>query len=222
MAPWKTSTAGSARSTSTNSNRRQACLEAALRGGFLIPRLFPPRRAISFGTVRDRFTLRASLPLRPTSFAMRSLGGVRFKIEKKRTPKPCSIARSGWKRLYSKPISAFEFVPDECQHLFILETLPRKAHANTKSPNEITPSLMVSKLYVFQQRVKEHAAERRPGNKKRATPVGWLCNRLRVCESYLSHVLGSTVWPALAMLRNSEAAVNITSEAEFKAVSQES
>ncbi len=29
---------------------------------------------------------------------------------------------------------------------------------------------MASKLYIFQQRVKEQAAERRPGNKKRATP----------------------------------------------------
>lgn len=45
-----------------------------------------------------------------------------------------------------------------------------KAHANTKLPNEITPLLMVSKLYIFQQRDKEQAAERRPGNKKRATP----------------------------------------------------
>lgn len=36
MARWKTSTAGCARSTSTSSNRRQACLKAALRGGFLI------------------------------------------------------------------------------------------------------------------------------------------------------------------------------------------
>ena len=105
---------------------------------------------------------------------------------------------------------------------FIPKTLHRKAHTSTKPPNEITPSLMVSKLYIFQQRVKEHAAERRPGNKEKSHPVGWLCNRLRVCESYLSHVLGSTVWPALAMLRNSEAAVNITSEAEFNAVSQES
>lgn len=60
--------------------------------------------------------------------------------------------------------------PRRMPHLFIPETLHRKAHANTKPPNEITPSLMVSKLYVFQQRVKEHAAERRPGNKKRATP----------------------------------------------------
>ena len=222
MAPWKTSTAGSARSTSTNSNRRQACLEAALRGGFLIS---PPLPAQTRDIVRH-----SSRPLHLTSFATASPYELRYALawrcsvqnRKKRTPKPCNIARSGWKRLYSKPISAFEFAPDECQHLFILETLPRKAHANTKSPNEITPSLMVSKLYVFQQRVKEHAAERRPGNKKRATPVGWLCNRLRVCESYLSHVLGSTVWPALAMLRNSEAAVNITSEAEFKAVSQES
>lgn len=118
-------------------------------------------------------------------------------------------------------VNAFEFAPDECPHLFIPETLHRKAHANTKPPNEIVPSLVVSKLYVFQQRVKEHEAERRPG-KKKSHLVGWLSNRLRVCESYLSHVFGSTVWPALAMLRNSEAAVNITSEAEFKAVSQES
>lgn len=162
MAPWKTSTAGSARSTSTSSNRRQACLKAALRGGFLIS---PPLPAQTRDIARH-----SSLPLRPTSFAMRSLGGVRFEIEKKRTPKPCSIARSGWKRLYSKPISAFEFAPDECQHLFIPETLHRKAHANAKPPNEITSSLMVSKLYVFRQRIKEHAAERRPGNKKRATP----------------------------------------------------
>lgn len=72
--------------------------------------------------------------------------------------------------LHSKPISAFEFAPDECPHLFIPKTLHRKAHANAKVPNEIAPSLMVLKLYIFQQRVKEHAAERRPGNKKRATP----------------------------------------------------
>lgn len=29
---------------------------------------------------------------------------------------------------------------------------------------------MVSELYIFQQRVNEQAAERRPGNKKRAAP----------------------------------------------------
>lgn len=61
--------------------------------------------------------------------------------------------------LHSKPVNAFEFAPDECPHLFILETLPRKGHANTKPPNEIVPSLVVSKLYVFQQRVKEHEVE---------------------------------------------------------------
>lgn len=72
--------------------------------------------------------------------------------------------------LHSKPISAFEFAPNECPYLFIPETLHRKAHANAKVPNEIVPSLMVSKLYIFQQHVKEHAAERRLGNKKRATP----------------------------------------------------
>lgn len=161
MAPWKTSTAGSARSTSTSSNRRQACLKAALRGGFLISPPLPTR-------TRD-IARHSSLPLRPTSFAMRSLGGVQFKIEKKRTPTPCNIARSGWKMLHSKSVSAFEFAPDECQHLFIPETLHRKAHANAKPPNEITPLLMVLKLHVFQQRDKEKA-ERRPGNKKRATP----------------------------------------------------
>ena len=159
MAPWKTSTAGSARSTSTNSNRRQACLEAALRGGFLIS---PPLSAQTRDIVRH-----SSLPLRPTSFAMRSLGGVRFKIEKKNEHRCHAISHGlGRKMLHSKPISAFEFAPDECQHLFIPKTLHRKAHANAKVPNEITPSLMVSKLYVFQQRVKEQAAERRPGNKK--------------------------------------------------------
>ncbi len=162
MALWKTSTAGSARSTSTSSNRRQACLKAALRGGFLIS---PPLPTQTRDIVRH-----SSLPLRPTSFAMRSLGGVQFEIEKKRTPTPCNFARSGWKRLHSKPISAFEFASDECPHLFIPKTLHRKARANAKLPSEITPSPMVSKLYVFQKRVKEHAAERRPGSKKRATP----------------------------------------------------
>lgn len=158
MALWKTSTAGSARSTSTSSNRRQACLKAALRGGFLYPRLFPPRRAISPDT--------ASLPLRPTSFAMRSLGGVRFKIEKNEHRRHAISHGLGRKMPHSKSVSAFEFAPDECPHLFIPKTLHRKAHASTKPPNEITPSLMVSKLYAFQQRVKEQAAERRPGNKK--------------------------------------------------------
>lgn len=61
--------------------------------------------------------------------------------------------------LYSKPVRAFEFAPDECPHLFIPETLHRKGYANTKPPNEITPSLMVSKLYEFQHRVKEQAAD---------------------------------------------------------------
>lgn len=72
--------------------------------------------------------------------------------------------------LHSKSVSAFEFAPDEYPHLFIPETLHRKGHANTKPPNEIVPSLMASKLYIFQQSDKEQAAERRPGNKKRATP----------------------------------------------------
>lgn len=162
MAPWKTSTAGSARLTSTNSNRRQACLEAALRGGFLISPPLPTQ-------TRD-IARHSSLPLRPTSFAMRSLGGVRFKIEKNEHRRHTISHGLGRKMLHSKPISAFEFAPNECPYLFIPETLHRKAHTNAKPPNEIMPLLMVSKLYGFQQRVKEHAAERRPGNKKRATP----------------------------------------------------
>lgn len=162
MAPWKTSTAGSARSTSTSSNRRQACLKAALRGGFLIS---PPLPA----QTRD-FVRHSSLPLRPTSFAMRSLGGVQFEIEKNEHRRHAISHGLGRKMLHSKPISAFEFTPDECQHLFIPKTLHRKAHANAKVPNEIAPSLMVSKLYIFQQRDKKQAADRRLGNKKRATP----------------------------------------------------
>lgn len=130
MALWKTSTAGSARSTSTSSNRRQACLKAALRGGFLI---FPPLPAQTRDIAR-----RSSLPLRLMGFAMRSLGGVRFEIEKKRTPTPCNIARSGWKkRLHSKSVNAFEFAPDECPHLFILETPHRK---DTQTLNRQTKS----------------------------------------------------------------------------------
>ena len=162
MAPWKTSTAGSARSTSISSNRRQACLKAALRGGFLIS---PPLPAQTRDIARH-----SSLPLRPTSFAMRSLGSVRFEIEKNEHRRHAISHGLGRKMPHSKPVSAFEFTPDECQHLFIPETPHRKAHANAKPPNEITPSLMVSKLYVFQQRVKDHATEQRPGNKKRATP----------------------------------------------------
>ena len=158
MALWKTSTAGSARSTSTSSNRRQACLKAALRGGFLISR---PSRA----DARYRPTQIAAASPYELRYALAWRRSVRNR-KKKRTPTPCNIARSGWKRLHSKSVNAFEFAPDECPHLFIPETLPRKAHANTKPPNEITPSLVVSKLYVFQQRVKEHAAERRPATRK--------------------------------------------------------
>lgn len=101
---------------------------------------------------------------------MRSLDGVQFEIEKNEHRRHAISHGLGRKMLYSKPVRAFEFAPDECPHLFIPETLYRKAHANTKPPNEITSSLMASKLYIFQQRVKEHAAERRLGNKKRATP----------------------------------------------------
>lgn len=162
MALWKTSTAGSARSTSTSSNRRQACLEAALRGGFLIS---PPLPAQTRDIVRH-----SSLPLRPTSFAMRSLGGVQFEIEKNEHRRHAISHGLGRKMPHSKSVSAFEFAPDECPHLFIPKTLHRKAHASTKPPNEITPLLMVSKLYIFQQRIKDQAADRRPGNKKRATP----------------------------------------------------
>ena len=161
MAPWKTSTAGSARSTSTSSNLRQACLKAALRGGFLISPPLPPRRAISFGTARYR-----------SPYGLRYALTWRCSVQnRKKTNTDAIQFRTVWAGMpRSKPVSAFEFAPDECPHLFILETLHRKAHANTKPPNEITPSLMVSKLYVFQQRVKEHAAERRLGNKKRAAP----------------------------------------------------
>ena len=162
MVLWKTSTAGSARSTSTSSNRRQACLKAAPRGGFLIS---PPLPAQTRDIARH-----SSLPLRPTSFAMRSLGGVQFKIEKNEHRRHAISHGLGRKMLHSKPISAFEFAPDECQHLFIPKPLHRKAHANAKVPNEIAPSLMASKLYIFQQRDKEHAADRKLGNKKRATP----------------------------------------------------
>ena len=161
MAPWKTSTAGSARSMSTNSNRRQACLKAALRGGFLIS---PPLPAQTRDIARH-----SSLPLCPTSFAMRSLSGVSVRNRKNEHRRHAISHGLGRKRPHSKPVNAFEFAPNECQHLFIPETLHRKAHASTKPPNEITPSLMVSKLYIFQQRDKKKA-ERRPGNKKRATP----------------------------------------------------
>lgn len=164
MAPWKTSTAGSARSTSTSSNRRQACLKAALRGGFLISPSLPAQ------TARYRSTQLATASPYELRYALAWQRSVRN--QKKRTPTPCNFARSGWKRLHSKSVNAFEFAPNECPHLFIPKTPHRKAHTSTKPPNEITPSLMVSKLYVFQQRVKEHAAERRPGNKKRATPKG--------------------------------------------------
>ena len=101
---------------------------------------------------------------------MRSLGGVRFEIENNEHRRHAISHGLGRKKLHSISVNSFEFAPDECPHLFILETLHRKGYANTKPPNEITPSLMVSKLYVFQQRVKKQAAERRPGNKKRATP----------------------------------------------------
>lgn len=161
MAPWKTSTAGSARSTSTSSNRRQVCLKAALRGGFLISLPLPAQTRV---IIRH-----SSLPLRPTSFAMRSLGGVQLKSKKNEHRRHAISHGLGRKMPHSKPVNAFEFAPNECQHLFIPETLHRKAHASTKPPNEITPSLMVSKLYIFQQRDKKKA-ERRPGNKKRATP----------------------------------------------------
>lgn len=162
MEPWKTSTAGSARSTSTSSNRRQACLKAALRGGFLIS---PPLPAQTRDIARH-----SSLPLRPMDFAMRPSGGVQFEIKKNECRRHAISHGLDRKRPHSKPVSAFEFVSDECPYLFLPKTLHRKAHANAKLPSEITPSPMVSKLYVFQKRVKEHAAERRPGSKKRATP----------------------------------------------------
>ena len=162
MAPWKTSTAGSARSTSTSSNLRHACLKAALRGGFLIS---PP----SAQTARYRPTQLATASPYELRYALTWRCSVRNR--KKYEHRRHAISHDlGRKMLHSKSVSAFEFAPDECPHLFIPETPHRKARANTKPPNEITPSLMVSKLYVVQQRVKEHAAERRLGNKKRATP----------------------------------------------------
>ena len=100
MVLWKTSTAGSARLTSTSSNRRQACLKAVLRGGFLIS---PPLPAQTRDIVRH-----SSLPLRPTSFAMRSLGGVRFKIEKNEHRRHAISHGLGRKMPHSKPVSAFE------------------------------------------------------------------------------------------------------------------
>ena len=162
MAPWKTSTAGSARSTSTSSNRRQACLKAALRGGFLIS------SPLSAQTARYRSTQLATASPYELRYA---LAWRRFSSKsKKNEHRRHAISHGlGRKRPHSKPVNAFEFAPNECQHLFIPETLHRKAHASTKPPNEITPSLMVSKLYIFQQRDKKKA-ERRPGNKKRATP----------------------------------------------------
>ena len=163
MATWKTSTAGCARSTSTSSNRRQACLKAALRGGFLI---------------HIPASSRPDARYRPTQLATASPYELRYALawrrsfrNRKNEHRRHAISHGlGRKMPHSKSVSAFEFAPDECPHLFIPETLHRKAHANAKPPNEITPSLMVSKLYIFQQRIKEHAAERRPGNKKRATP----------------------------------------------------
>ena len=213
MAPWKTSTAGSARSTSTSSNRRQACLKAALRGGFLIS---PPLPAQTRDIVRH-----SSLPLHLTSFAMRSLGGVRFKIEKNEHRCHAISHGLGRKMLQSKPISAFEFAPNECQHLSFpkrcIAKLTQTLKCQTKSRHRSW-----SRSFMYSSNASKSMRQNEGRATKKSHPIGWLRNRLRVCESYLSHVLGSTVWPALAMLRNSEAAVNITSEAEFKAVSQES
>lgn len=128
MAPWKTSTAGSARSTSTNSNRRQACLEAALRGGFLIS---PPLPAQTRDIVRH-----SSLPLHLTGFAMRSLGGVQLKSKKNEHRRHAISHGLGRKMPHSKPVSAFEFTPDECQHLFIPKTLHRKAAYRTNNVSD--------------------------------------------------------------------------------------
>lgn len=213
MAPWKTSTAGSARSTSTSSNRRQACLKAALRGGFFI---FPPLPAQTRDIAR-----RSSLPLRPTGLAMRSLGGVQFEIEKTNTD--AMQYRAVWMEK-----AAFEIrklvrvcprrIPASLHSRNAASQRLRK-HETAKRNHAITHGLEALYIPATRQRACSRTKARQ---QEKSHPVGWLCNRLRVCESYLSHVLGSTVWPALAILRNSEAAVNITSEAEFKAVSQES
>ena len=158
MVLCKTSTVGSARSTSTSSNRRQACLKAALRGGFLISPPLPAQTA--------RY--------RPTQLAIASPYELRYaptwrrsvEIEKNEYRRHAISRGLGRKMLHSKPISAVEFAPDECQHLFLPKTLHRKAHANTKPPNETTPSLMVSKLHVFQQRDKEKAERDRATRKE--------------------------------------------------------
>ena len=161
MAPWKTSTAGSARSTSTSSNRRQACLKAALRGGFLI---FLPLPA----QTRD-IALHSSLQLRPTGFAIRSLDGVQFEIEKTNTD--AMQYRAVWaEEAAFETRKGVRVCPRRMPASFHSPNAASQSSRKTKPTNQITPSLMVSKFYVFQQCVKEHAAERRPGNKKRATP----------------------------------------------------
>lgn len=120
MAPWKTSTAGSARSTSTSSNRRQACLKAALRGGFLIS---PPLPAQTRDIARH-----SSLPLRPTGFAMRSLGSVQFEIEKTNTD--AMQYRAVWMEEAAFEIrKRIRVCPRRMPASFILETPHRKAHA---------------------------------------------------------------------------------------------
>lgn len=128
MAPWKTSTAGSSKSTSTSSNRRQACLKAALRGGFLISPPLPPRRAISFGTARYRspYGLRYALAWRCS---------VR---NQKNEHRRHAISRGlGRKMPHSKPVSAFE-LPQTNARIF---SFPKRCIAKlTQTLNRQTKS----------------------------------------------------------------------------------
>ena len=134
MALWKTSTAGSARSTSTSSNRRQACLKAALRGGFLISSPLPAQ------TARYRSTQLATASPHGLRYALAWRRSVR---NRKKTNTDAMQFRTVWMEKAAFEIrKRVRVCPRRMPHLFILETLPRKAHANTKPPNEITPSLM--------------------------------------------------------------------------------
>lgn len=212
MALWKTSTAGSVRSTSTSSNRRQACLKAALRGGFLISSPLPAQ------TARYRSTQLATASPHGLRYALAWRRSVR---NRKTEHRRHAISRGLDGRGCIRSVSAFEFAPDEYPHLSFSKRCIAKL---TQTLNRQTKSChhSWSRSFMYSSNASKSMRQSEDRATKKSHLVGWLCNRLRVCESYLSHVLGSTVWPALAMLRNSEAAVNITSEAEFKAVSQES
>lgn len=162
MAPWKTSTAGSARSTSTSSNRRQACLKAALWGGFLIS------SPLLAQTARYRSTQLATASPYELRYALAWQRSVRNR--KKNEHRRHAILHG----LDGK--GAFEIrkrvrvCPRRMPASFHSRNAASQRSRKTKPPNQITPSLMASKLYVFQQCAKEYAAERRPGNKKKEPP----------------------------------------------------